>query len=91
MVIRTDICELHPDSRSTFRPSHDSFRNYQWGQLGRSTKDQVKLSTDGEHFFRMEAEPRVAHVFSLHDVVRLPFRQEDLQRCDEPWSSPPFL
>jgi len=85
MIMRTDRCELHADSLPTFRPPHDSSHTYA-GQLGRSAKDQVKLSTDGENFLRTEAEPRVADVFSIHDVVSRPLRQCDTQRCDEPLS-----
>ena len=90
MVIRTDRCELHPDSFSIFRPPNDSFRT-QSGQLGRLTEDQVKVSTGGERYFRTEAETRVAHVFGLHDVVRLLFRQDDTQRHVKPLPSLPFL
>ncbi len=81
-VIRTDGCELHPDSLSTFRPPHDSLRS-DCGQIGRPTKDQVESGADGEHLLRKEAEPRLAQVFSIHDVVSRPFRQGDGQRCDD--------
>jgi len=90
VVTRTDRCELHTDSLSSFRPPHDSLRTYS-GQLGRLTKDQVKLSTDGEHFLRAEAQPRFAHVFGIHDVVSRPFRKGYSQRCDEPFSWLLFL
>jgi hypothetical protein len=90
LVIRTHRCELHPDSLSTFRPPHDSVRTYS-GQLGRSTKDHVKLGADGEHFPRTEAEPPAAHVFSIQDVESPPLRQGDRQRCDDPRSTLPFL
>ena len=90
VVTRSERCELHPDSLSTFRPPHDSFRTY-CGQIGRSTKNQVQLSTDGEHFRWTEAEPPVAHVFSIQDVVSRPFRQENRQRCGEPLGCPLFL
>jgi len=89
-ITRIDRCELHPDSLSIFRPSHDSLRTYS-GQIGRLTKNQVKLSADGEHFLGTEAEPRVAHVGSIHDVGTRPFRQGDTQRCGEPLSWLLFL
>jgi hypothetical protein len=82
-VIRIDRCELHPDSLSSFRPPHYSFRAYS-GQFGRPTKDQVILSADREHFFRTEADPRFAHVLSLRDVIRIPCRKDDSQRYAEP-------
>jgi len=44
--MRTDISELHPDCDSTLRPPHDSSHTYS-GQLGRLTKEQVKLSAEG--------------------------------------------
>src|SRR5664279_4453266 len=46
VVMRTDISEVHPDSDSTLRPPHDSSRTHS-GQLGRLTKDQLKLSAKG--------------------------------------------
>ena len=80
-VIRTDRCELHPDSLPTFMPPHDSLCSY-CGQLGRLTKDQLQVSTGGEQFLWTEAEPRFANVFSIHEVVRRPFRQGNSQVGD---------
>jgi hypothetical protein len=85
MVMRTDIGELHPDSLSAFRPPHDSVCCNS-GQFRRLTKDQAKLSTDGKHFIRTEAEPRVAQICSIHNVGGCPFRQGDTQRCADPLS-----
>ena len=77
-VTRADRCELHPDSLSTVRPPHDSVGSY-CVQLGRLAKDQVKVGTDREQLLRKEAEPGAAHVLSLLEVVRRPFRQGDSQ------------
>jgi len=90
VVIQTDRGEFHPNSLFGVTPPYNSICVYS-GQLGRSAKDHVNLSTDGEHFFRPEAKPRVAHVFNLHDVGGLPCRQDDRQRCGEPWTTLPFL
>src|ERR1035438_2738961 len=51
----------------------------------------MQMSPDGEQFFRTEAEPGFAHIFSIDNVVRQPLRQGDRQKCDEPWCTLAFL
>ena len=80
IVVRAERCELHPDSPPTLIPPDDSTRRH-GGQFGRLTEGQMQVSADGKQFLRAEAEPRFTHVFSIHDVVRRPMRQDDRQKC----------
>jgi transposase-like protein len=74
LVIRTHRCELHPDSLSTFRPPHDSFRAY-WGQLGRSVCGKLGITEQTYYRWRKEYRNlRVEQVRRLKDL-RSPLTQ----------------
>ena len=88
-VVRTDGCELYPNSLASFRPSHRSYRLYS-GQLRRPTEHHPVLSADGEGLFRTEAQTIFAQVLCLNEIVSFPCRNHDAKRNLEPRSLPPF-
>ena len=80
-VFRINRCELHAHSSPAIEPSHHALR-VDRGQLGRLTKDQMQVSADREQLLRTKAEPRLADILSVDDVVRRPLGKGDRQKCD---------